>query len=144
MNPQSAFEEVQTTLESAGEASLERRLVRSRFLRVSSAAFFGAAASAFLPRYAEAHCVETGNHPCTVYELCGSGNQGCNNDEAACCSDTNNYCSNSCDHNDPTCDSQGATFNCWVTCHQGKRYRCCDCKRGPGNYCMCRFQTGTC
>lgn len=144
MNPRTAFEDVQAMLESTAEVGLERRFVRSRFMRISSAALFGAAASAFLPRYAEAHCAETGPHPCFGFPLCGDGNQGCNNHEADCCSDTNNYCSNSCDHNTITCDTQGATFNCWVMCHEGKRYRCCDCKRGPGNFCICRFQTGTC
>lgn len=142
MNPRATFDEVQAALESEWPKT---SFGRSRFMRMSAAAVFGLAASAFLPGRADAHCPTSSEHPCFGFDLCGGyPSTGCNNAEAHCCSNTKNYCSDACDHNQTTCDTNGPQHNCWVMCHEGKRYRCCDCKKEEGGFCMCRFQTGLC
>lgn len=131
-------------LETDAAPVAAKRYARNRFMRLSSAALFGFSASLFLPRYAEAHCPPNGKHPCYGLPLCGTDNAGCENREARCCSSTQNYCTAECDHNVVTCDAQGTQYNCWVTCHEGHTYRCCDCRQGDGDFCICRFRTGTC
>ncbi len=144
MNPQGAFKEVQASLDKLADQSAGSRFARGRFMRLAGAGLFSTAVAAFLPRYADAHCGERSHHPCYGLPLCGQEIIGCENREAHCCSNTENRCSADCEHNQATCDNDGPSYSCWVMCHEGRRYRCCDCKQDDGDFCICRFQTGTC
>ena len=149
--PKQAYAEAQESLEGLVNNGLATsRLSRSRFLRVSGAGLFGAGVSLFLPRRADAHCPTgsyTNEHPCYGYNLCGSNaDANCENNRAGCCVEG---ASSGCD---PHCYAgylgcpTGST--CWYCCHQGVRYRCCDCCRNTTrpcqSPCICRFKVGTC
>jgi hypothetical protein len=146
---QSTFDEVQSTLETGADAALsENPLARSRLLRLAGGALFAWAVAAFLPDFALAHCATGSEHPCFGYDLCGGyPSTGCENREAYCCSDQNNTCHSNCNPGpnvNTGCDP-GGDLNCWHTCHEGKWYKCCDCHNDiNGNWCICRFQVGTC
>jgi hypothetical protein len=123
--------------------TVDTRMARSRFLRISAGAVFGAAATAFLPRYAEAHCPSDDRHPCFGFHLC-QPSDGCNTHEADCCDNNDNVCAQSCNAGGIGCPSGNS---CWYCCHSGERYKCCDCCRDApecSDPCICRFHVGTC
>lgn len=126
---------------------VDTRIARSRFLRASGAALFGGAMVAFLPRSARAHCPPDAVHPCYGYPLCYNGDGGCENTESGCCRSDLENCDPHCAAGYQGCPTGTA---CWYCCHQGTRYKCCDCCRSttrpcPSNQlCICRFRVGTC
>jgi hypothetical protein len=142
-NPQVAYTQGQASLEELiDDGAVSNRIARSRFLRLSGAALFGAAATAFLPRAAWAHCPETDVHPCFGYPLCPP-KIGCENRESNCCSNQNQRCSSDCDSFGPLGCPSGEV--CWYCCHNGTRYKCCDCRDNANSAkCICRFIVGTC
>lgn len=142
--PSTIFLEQQQGLESIARNGMAGRLARSRFLKLSGGVLFGGAVSAFLPRYSDAHCDPNGTHPCFGPPRCFPSS-GCSNPEAGCCSASMNNCTSACTPSQGTgCPADGGSNHCWFCCHEGSRYKCCDCKQGNGTFCICRFRVGTC
>lgn len=105
-------------------------LARSKFVRLLAAGLFGTAMSLFLPSPARASCEPW---PCWGFCECPSG----------CCTSTNTWrCTGNCSYaGDVGCPSDAS---CWVTCISANLYKCCDCERDSGGYCICTGWYGTC
>ena len=119
----------------AHEGAAQTPFARSRLLKWLGAGVFTMAVDVFLPRSAAAHAPPDDEHPCFGFDLCNPWVQ------QVCCDDVNDRCSSSCTGQTWGCPSGGL---CWATCHQGVKYRCCDCTAAGGSPCICRFNRGTC
>ena len=141
--PSIAYAEGQEALEGVvGSGWVDTPLARSRFLRLSAATLFGGAVALILPSRATAHCADDSPHPCEGYGRC-TPNPGCENCESNCCNCSEQNCSADCDSfGDLGCHNGRP---CWVTCHNGTRYKCCDCKDNAStDPCICRYVKGSC
>lgn len=133
-NTDVALHEGQAALESVAKTGGVGSLGRSQFLRWAGAGLFGAAVRVFLPSGASAHTPPYQPHPCYGYPLCDPA-VGCGDQERKRCSA---YC---------TGPYQGCPTGqlCWTTCHEGKKYRCCDCTNpSTGAACITRYWLGPC
>lgn len=124
-----SFELGQQSLDSASAAVDNSTMIRSSFLRRASATVFATTAALLLPNAPEA--VAESAAPCGGYPLCGGG----------CCGDKK--CDAHCAGGWLGCRTGE---QCWFMCtNANKKIKCCDCVRNePFDYCICRFNVGTC
>jgi hypothetical protein len=102
-----------------------RPLARNRVLVGLGTAMFGLAASAVMPKRAEA------DHGPVFY--------GCNT--CSCCVWGPGCCVDNCTTCYCGCHTGGI---CWYTCFHGDYYKCCDFKHPGDNCCICRTYLGSC